>query len=180
VWAVGVVQLATSVDEEAPRLAQDLGVVAYEARARLSGEPPHVVLGAVDEAKAQSVAKSLLARGHGALAFDTDRVVTHDAMTTLRAFSLGDEGLRADAAGAALPWTDLVALLRGAHQTSTTESKTVKGREFSMTRAVVTSGLSVSKKTEKVETSQVTDKGQVLYLVRRSGPMWFLHEQRAQ
>jgi hypothetical protein len=179
-WAVGIVQLATSVDEEAPRLAEDVGVVAYEARARLTGEPPHVVLGAVDEEKAKAVAARLVARGHSALAVDLATMVTHDAMTSLRAFTVSDAGLMAEAAGPLLPWGEVVALLRGAHPISTEESKTVKSREFSLGLAVASSGLMLNKTVERVEKVKATDKAQVLYLVRKSGPMWFLHEQRAQ
>lgn len=167
-YLVAVAELATDVEQEAPLLAQDLGLSAYEARLLLSGERPKVVLRTPDEERARALLARLRERRHGAIACDTQAIVATDAMVKLGAFGLGDVALRAGG-GEELPYADLLAILRAIRPQFTTSTKTVAETKVALGRAMLTGGLVATKRTTQEITKRVEEREQLVYLVRKSG-----------
>jgi hypothetical protein len=87
---VALTQACGDVEKEAPALAPLLGVSAYDARAWLGGVLPRLVYKTPAESHALELVAKLRARGHGALALDTDAVVPGTSMVHMHRFVLGD------------------------------------------------------------------------------------------
>ncbi len=177
VFAVALAELAGTVDAEAAALAADLGTSAYDARLLLAAGLPALVRTTPDRAQALDLLARLRGRGHRAVACDAAAVVSSGAMVAMRRFRLEDGAVALDGDEAALPYGDIVALIAAVHRRRTdTESRTQESK-FSMSRALLTSGLSMTKTvTTRAHTSSEEREG-VLYAFRRSGATpWILRE----
>lgn len=177
-FVVALAELATPVDAEAPLLAKDLGVTAYEARLRLLAGLPSVVLQTPDKERALAALGALRARGHGAIACAAAAVVASEAMISMKRFELDPGGVRApDHDGALLPWDDVLALVRASHRTRTDTTVETKEKKLRPGMAIATGGLVLSKTVTKKVTTSTEAREQVLYVFRRSGQTPFLlHE----
>jgi hypothetical protein len=181
---VAVFELASSVDEAAAAIANDLGVgvTAYEVRLQLTGGLPAVVLTTADRARALDLLSKLRARGHSALACDGGAVLGSASMVSMRRFRLDEAGVQASDRpegdpNARLPYDDVLALLPASHRTRVEKTTEVKDKRFDMTRAIMTSGIVLRKTTTRdvVQRSELRER--VLYVFRRSGATpWILHE----
>jgi hypothetical protein len=179
-WVVAVTELAAPLDVEASALASDLGVVAYEARMRLGGGLPAIVLTTPDVAKARELAAKLRNRRHGAVAIDDELVIPRDQMVSMRRFRVeGTEIVGGERGDDRLPFDDVFALLRASHRVHTETRVETKEKKVSVGRAMVTAGLSMTKKVGVETIKHATDREQVLYLFRRSGRPWLLREKGA-
>jgi hypothetical protein len=120
----------------------------------------------------------LRARGHGAIAFDAAAVVASASMVSMRHFRLDARGLTLDDQPAlALPFDDVAALVLASHRTRSEVSTVTRENRLSMGRALLTSGLSVTKSVEKEVRSVTDEREHVLYVFRRSGQTpWLLRE----
>ena len=182
-FVVAVTSLGSGLDEEAQRLAADLGYTPYEARLRLAGGLPSVVLQTPDKARALGLLSRLRARGHGAVACDEGAIVSLEAMLLLRDFRfdpagisvLGTHGEPIDAVARA----DLLCLLRLSHRRTETSTVVQKQTTFSAGRAIVSGGLLLTKTKEREVTQRSDSKEQVLVLYRRGGPPLALRETAA-
>lgn len=175
-YVVAVMALARSVDEEAPRLAADLGLTAYETAVMLRAPGPVIVLRSEDRARAVDVLGKLRARGHDALACELDAVVSSEDMFRPRAFRFD----RGDFVGLGhgeerrLPLADIFALVRANHATRTEDTVVDRTRKISLGRAALTGGL-LTTKTKTTERTRVTNEREpVLYVFRRDAPPWLL------
>jgi hypothetical protein len=176
-WIVALTELGTSLDVEAPALAADLGLVAYEARIRIGGGLPAVVCTTPDEAHARALLGKLRARRHGAVACDDALVVAADDMVPMRRFAFDHGSIVAG--NEQLPFDDVFAVLRATYRTQTEARSEVVEKQTSMGRAIMTGGLMMSKKVTRDETKRTSDREQILYLFRRSGRPWILREKSA-
>ncbi len=177
-YVVAIAELTGSFDAEAPALAADLGVTAYEARLMLVGGLPAVVKTTDDKAFALDRLARIRARGHGAVACDASAVVASSAMTRMSRFQLDDRAVTlADRAGESLPFDDVLALVAAAHRRHADTTTTKRETKFSMGRTLLSGGVMLTE-TVKKETRASTDEREgVLYLFRRSGATpWILHE----
>ena len=119
---VALTALRGSVEEEAPRLAADLGTTPYDTALLLRSPAPVPLLRTDDRARALALLARLRERGHEAVACDASAIVSADAMVQLRAFRLEVDALVVTSTSAEperVAWADVVALVRAMHRTRT-------------------------------------------------------------
>ncbi len=177
-FVVAIAELAGRLEDEATALGADLGATAYDARKLHASGLPAVVRTTGDKAQALDLLARLRARGHGAVACDSAAVVASGAMVAMRLFRLGPAAATLDdRPGEALPYDDVLAIVAAAHRTRAQTETSVSEKKLSIARAVVTSGLSMTKTVKKESHAATDDRDNVLYLFRRSGaPPWLLRE----
>ena len=176
-FAVALAELHRTAEEEATDLAEDLACTVYDARLLLAGGLPAIVRKTPDRAQALDLLARLRARGHGAVACDVAACVASAAMGAMRRFRLEADAIALDEGGDRLPYEDVLALVAAVHR-SRTETET-KSREvkFSMGRALMTSGMSMTKTVTKESHATTEQRESVLYVFRRSGATpWLLRE----
>ena len=182
VFVVAVTELVSPVDVEAHRLAEDLGVTAYEMRISLSAGLPAIVLTTGDLELARRVLERIVARGNAAVACDDRSVIEADGMIALRRFRLDLDGVRtAESPRELLPYGDVLAILRATHRSRTDERTTHTERTFRPGRALMTGGMMMTS-TQKVERTKITEeRTNVCYLFRRSSDKpWLLRQDDAK
>ena len=166
---VALIALGTPVEVEAPLLAADLGMTAYETALMLRVPSPMPILRSDDRARAVDLVTKLRARGHDVVACDLAAVATGDGLATVRSFRLEADAFVADERRVA--WTDILAIVRAMHRTSTEKVTTTERTRLSLGRAALTGGLAFTK-TDKQQTKVTNEeREQVLYLFTSSGPM---------
>jgi hypothetical protein len=162
-------------------LAAELETTLYELKLTLSAGFPAVVLATVDESRAASAMATLARHGHLAAMRNRATLVASGAMTALRDFQLGEEVLASSAGGELMPYSDVLALLRATHRTTTTSVEEVKERKLRPGMAIATGGLILSKKTTREVITKTEAREQVLYIFSGSGaPPWILRERTAR
>jgi hypothetical protein len=179
VYVVAIAELNASVEAEAAPLASDLGLTAYEARLMLASGMPAIVRTTPDKAQALDLLARLRTRGHGAVACDASAVVSSHAMTSMRHFRLGASSISIDdGPDDHLPYDDVIALVAAVHRRRTASESEVHDRKLSVTRAVVTGGLVMTKTTKRETRTATEEREPVLYLFRRSGGVpWIMRER---
>ena len=178
-YVVALLALRSSPDEEAQALAQELGVTAYEAGQRVRGALPSIVFRGADVERAKAVARAMHGRGNEVVLLDAAQVPPDEQFPRVKTFRLTDEALVAvspTGAETVLRFADVVALVGAVHRGAETQTEVTRERKFSLGRAVLTQGLSVSKTVETASTQAVAQKEPVLYLFHRGGPAWLLSE----
>jgi len=178
VFVVAIAELAGRLEDEATALAADLGATAYDARMLLAAGLPAVVRTTSDKPQALDLLARLRGRGHGAVACDSAAVVASGAMMAMRRFRLGEAAVTLDdRPGESLPYDDVLALIAAVHRTRAQTETHVTEKKLSVTRAIVTSGLSMTKTVKKESHAASEERENVLYVFRRSGAMpWLLRE----
>ena len=168
---VALMALASSVEDEAPRLAADLGATAYETALLLRSPSPVPLLRTEDRARALDLLAKLRARGHDAVACDASAVVAADAMMPVRSFRLDDDAFVVTSGNesVSVPWTDLRALVRAIHRTSSQHLEKSAEKKLSLGRAAMSGGVIMTKTVTKSAKHTVEEREQVLYLFRQSG-----------
>lgn len=179
-FVVALIGLAAAVEQEAPALAAELGVTAYEAGLLLRSATPAIVLRTDDRERATDLLGTLRGRGHDALAFDASAVVASEDMVNPRSFRLDDDALVSlGAKQERLPFSDLFAIARAVHSTRTGSVTTTKERKLSIGRAALSGGLLTSKTVTKERARTAEEREPVAYLFRRSGETpWLLASTR--
>lgn len=176
---VAITALGRSVEDEAPALAAELGLTAYETGLMLRGAQPNVILRTDDRARALLVLERLRSRGHQAVAVDTAYVIASEQMFRPRRFVL--EGLdfvaRGEATEERLVTGSVFALVRAMHATRTEDTVTTKSREFSFGRAAMSGGVLMTKTKTKEEVRVTQEREPVLYAYREDGPPWLFRAQ---
>lgn len=176
---VAVTALDGSLELVAPRLAPALGTTPYELRLALSAGLPAIVLMTPDPARARTATEAIRREGHRAVTCVRTEVVSSTIMTALKDFRLEAQELVATAAGAdRLPFSDVLALFRASHRTTTETKSELKERKLRPGMAIATGGMVLTKTTTREVTSRTDEREQVLYLFRRSGAApWILRER---
>lgn len=177
-YVVALTELRGALEDEAAALAGDLGCTAYDARMLLAPGIPAILRRTPDREAALKLLSSVRARGHGAVACDLSAVASSDAMTAMRRFRLGETELTLDDdPGARLPYDDIVALVPAVHRSRTDTATVTRETKLSVGRAIMTSGLSMSKTVTKQTHATTEARESVLYVFRRSGATpWLLRE----
>ena len=142
-----------------------LGVIAYEARARLSVPQAPVVLASLaDGSAARAMGKALSAAGLDVFTLDMDQVSSHRFFA--RRVHLGDDARFTDRAGMeyTVPWSQLRLILRVTGVSFGEAVETQTGRTLAAGRAIMTGGLMMTKKTTTTTTRKTTDYKPFLYL----------------
>ncbi len=183
---VALTALATSPDAEAPLLAAELGVTAYEARQKLAVGMPCVVLMTPDRIRATTLLASLRARGHGAVACDGAAVVPSARMREIRRFAFATDALTLlppegqTGEEERVRFADVLAILRATHRHATETHEETKEKKFRPVAALASGGVILTKTVTRDVVRTGEDKEQVLYLFRRGGLPCLLRESSAQ
>ena len=178
VFVVAIAELNGAIEAEAAVLAADLGCTAYDARLLLAPGLPAIVRTTPDREQALQLLAQVRARGHGAVACDTAAVVGSGAMVSMRRFRLGPEAIGLDDLPTeSLPYDDVLALLAAVHRSRTDTATQSSERKFSVSRALMTSGLAMSRTVKKETHAATEERDRVVYVFRRSGATpWLLRE----
>ncbi len=170
---VALMALAGSVDEEAPRLAADLGTTAYEAGLLLRSPPPVPLLRTDDRTRALELVNRLRARRHDVVACEASAVVSSDAMMPVRSFRIDEDAFvvwsTPTAAPTSVPWSDVVALVRAIHRSSSEHVEKSDERKLSLGRAAMSGGFLMTKTVTKTAKVATEEREQVLYVFRQGG-----------
>lgn len=172
-FVVALMSLGTPPDAEAPALAAELGVTAFEAGQLVRGALPTVVLRTGERPRAVALLAALRGRGHQAVACDDAAVVASEAMHQLRSFRLEAGALiSVPAAGepAALPFADVVAMVRAVHRSVGPPPETWSAAAPTAPK----------KKGAPKPVAAEEQRESVLYLFRRTGPPWLTSESRTR
>jgi len=175
---VAIVRAPADGEAAAKALAAASGLTLAEARMRLAPEPP-ALLARLPPDEAAALVAALRKSGLASLAVDMhgggkDRVAAHSV-------SFGESGVTftprfGDALE--LPWGDLVAILRGLRASRSEVERTEKSRRFSLGRAVVTGGLSMSRTSKKTVHERTESAEQVIFVYARDGRAAVLAEHQ--
>jgi hypothetical protein len=176
---VAVLALARPAEIEAPFLAADLGLTAYETAIMLRGAMPVIVLRTDDRAKSIDILGKLRSRGHDAVACDTAQVISSEDMFRPKHFRIEEGALVATAHGETrrLAFSDIFALLRATHSVRVEESYIAKRQSVSVGRAAITGGLMTTKTTEAEAVRITTEREPVLYAFRSDSAPWLFPSQ---
>ena len=178
-FVVAIADLASPLETEATALAADLALTAYDARLLLAGGLPAIVRTTPEKAPALDLLARLRERGHGAIACDAAAVAASTDMVSMRRFRLdGAAAIRLqDRPDLALPLDDVLALVAAVHRTRVDTETHVREKKFSVSRAIMTSGLSMTKTVSTDSHGATEEREAVLYVFRRSGSTpWILRE----
>ena len=177
--AVAALPEAPSALAEAAALC---GLTPMEARTRCAGLLPRVLVRQADEAEARRLTAGLTALGFRAFAAeprqvpgDAQRVLARDLEWTATGLAVTDgRGGRHDC-----PAGSIVLVQLGFRSSSQTERVKSTERKFSMGRALLSGGLSLTKTVVTVS-DQVTSSREPFLLVTRTGdlPALILYESR--
>lgn len=173
---VALLLLATSVGDEAPLLAPDLGLGPYETSLLLRTPSPVPLLRTEERARAVDLLGKLRARGHHAVAFDAAAVVPSSAMLHVRSFAIEPDAFAASALVGAtegglerVRWADIIAIVRVMHETTTERVEKTQHKKLAMGRAALSGGLLLTKNVVAEKTVCSAEREQMLYVYRRGG-----------
>ena len=161
--------------ELAEALADALGVTLYEARSRLSvpSNGPIVVAVSGEHAAAEKIAGDLNSKGFEVIVLNEDEIEAGSSQFIVRKFRLDDKKLvieSRDEQSLAIDYSDIDLILRGTCIAVSSETETVTKRSFSAGRAILSSGLVMSK-TTKVKRDVTTEAREGFFnLYCKNGP----------
>jgi hypothetical protein len=168
---VALTRWGAPLEAELPTLSTWLGLAPYDCRMRAAGGLPVVLCVEAQADRAQTRVSELRARGHGAVCCDAASVPNASQHFYPRQIELTADALHCvDGPGNAIdvPYTDVLALVRASNITTAENTVTTVEKKLAVGRALMSGGLMIHKKTEKVTRSATEDREQVLYVFRRS------------
>jgi hypothetical protein len=168
VEVVAVVALGGSVEDEAPRLAAELGLTVYETAVMLRAPPPVIVYRSEDHTRTADVVAKLRSRGHDAILCGLDEVVSSEDMFRPKAFRFesGDLVGLANGEEQRLQLASVFALVRANHSTRTEDTIETKERKLSLGRAALSGGLIATKTSSSEHRRVFVEREPVLYMFR--------------
>ena len=171
------------MEDEAPRLAADLGTTPYDTALLLRSPPPVLLLRTEDRARALTLLTRMRERGHEAVACDAAAVVAADAMFLVRALQFEVDALVVTSANGEsdrVAWVDVVALVRAMHRSRTEHVEKSAERKFSLGRAAMSGGVLMTKTVTHTTKHKSEEREQVLYVFRRGGSPLFFTQSRTR
>lgn len=178
-FAVVLVALAPAGPEaEAPLLAKDLGITAYEAGLLVRGALPVVVKRIADPTVAQAILAGLRARGNEAVGFDVSAVARDDRLVAVKTFTIGDDvlGVSTPTGDASVAYGSILAIVRAVELATVTTKHTETTMKVSATSAMLT-GRPV-RMSSKETTRETSTRELVAYVYCADGPPLFLAAAR--
>jgi hypothetical protein len=175
VHVVAVCELGADLDAEAAPLGALTGLNPYDARMRLAGVLPRVLVQTPSGEDAERITAELRARGHGAMACDTRDVIASGDMIHVRRFAFESPGLFANAHPGGtdrLRTSDLGVIIVVATRNDVVRSTREKEIPGPYSRHPTTVVREVTRNEHVVE--------HAAYLFPRGGRPWILREREAQ
>ncbi len=170
---MAVVRWGSPLLEELPELAARLGVVAYNLRLRLAGGLPAVFARVEDGTAAAGHVGFLRARGHGAITCDAEAVPGPESQLVPVDFELTAtmlHGTSIEGSRFEIPYPEIIAIIHAACLTSAEHTVTTKEKKFSAGRAVLSGGMVLRKKVDRVEKTVSDEQERMIYLFCRTHP----------
>lgn len=169
-YVVSVYDVGEDKEHQAEALSSALGKTVLEARARLNapGSGPFVVGVFGNAEAADGLAAKLRGGGFRVAMLDEEDIARETGGSRVRRFDLGEKEMRVESSGGegrAIGYSEIDLILRGTGIKSSTSTETTTERSFSLSRAVLSSGLSVTKTTKTVRevTTQEREGFFILY-----------------
>lgn len=152
---VAIYGLTEDKDSLGSKLAGALGVTTFEAlsRLRIPGTGPLIVAVFAEPEPAEQQVEKLVAAGFHATLLTAGEISAEADRPSVRRFRLGEEKLYAETKqneGLEVSYREIGVVLRGTSVVRSTSSETVKSRSFNLGRAVLSSGLMLTKTTKTV------------------------------
>jgi hypothetical protein len=171
-YVVAIHDIGEEKESLAKTLSSAIGKTELEARARLNapGSGPFVVGVFGEEAGANDLAGKLRSGGVRVAVLGGENIAREAAAWNIRRFDLGEKELLVESSkGDRRPvsYEEIDLILRGTGITSSTSTETTKERSFSFGRAILSSGLSVTKTT--TTTREVTNQEREGFFILYAG-----------
>jgi hypothetical protein len=156
-------------------LAEALDKTAYEVRARLSDPEggPAVVARYGEIEPAWACAGRLRANGISPILLTAEDLETDARRFLVRSFELGGQGITATSRRGdttEVPYQSLDLFLRGVRVDERTDLKTTEQRKFSLSRALVTQGLMMTKTVRKTDKVTSVEREEFFHLYADGRP----------
>jgi len=154
-------------------LAVTLRITAYETRQRMIGGGPAVVASFADPQQARTLSAKLNQNGVATLIIDADAVRNKAGRFVVRRFELKEWALRIEAVDgqcAEIAYGDIDLLIPGTRILGQSETITVTERKFSLGRTILSGGIPLTKKVERLEEVNKEERENVLYLYAGERP----------
>jgi hypothetical protein len=181
-FVVAVLRVPEAFDTAVARLATRLGLTVYEARTRLSGEPPRIVSVLADGNEADTLARGLGKDGFFGICADGDSIETDDSRSMALTLAFEPEQLVAtlrDGTTREVPYAEMALLLRGMRTSIATTVRSETKTRFNAGKALLTGGLLMTSKETTSSTSRTRLRQAFLYVYDRQGsPAIAIYEQR--
>jgi hypothetical protein len=166
---VAIWNLPENKEALAATLAAALGATVYEALSRLKspGKGPFVVGVFAAIEPAEELVKKLRAGGFETALLKEDEIETEAAGFAVRKFRFSDDALIVESRkeeGLSIDYSSIDLVLRGTSIAQSTTTETVKEKKFDPGIALLTSGLKMTKTTEKTLESTVQTREGFFYL----------------
>ncbi len=166
---VAIYNLDKDADKLSQALAAVLGKTVYEARSRLHvpGGGPSVLAVFQEIEKAENCAANLKTNGFAAVILRPEEIESDKARFPAKSFELTGESLHAESRQGQkliLSYHDIRLILCGLSITVRTETATVKERKFSIGKAIMTSGLAMTKSTTHEVRTMEENRERFLYI----------------
>jgi hypothetical protein len=162
-------------------LSEALGCTVYEARARLRlpGSGPVIVAVSAAAEPAEELIRKLRVNGFDALLLKEDEIRSGTARFVVRKFRFGDDGLiTGTGAGEslAIDYGSIDLFIRGTSIAQVTGKETVKEKKFDPGLALLTSGMKMTKTTEKILERTTQTREGFLLIYAGEHPVLLLRE----
>jgi hypothetical protein len=174
---VAIVRAPAKLEEAAAAFGSAMGITPAEARIRLAPEPPAVLAHLAAE-PADALVARLRQVGLAVLAVEAP-VPTDAVRTVARTVELGPEQVSfqpRSGAPVSLPWGEIAAIMRGLSAVQSDTATVQESKKFSLSTALMTQGLKMSRSVEKTVHSQQETTEQVIFVYGRGGQRIVLRE----
>ena len=166
---VAIHNLPENKESLAATLAAALGATVYEALSRLRslGKGPFVVSVFAAIGPAEELVKKLRAGGFDSALLKEGEIETEAAGFVVRKFRFSGDALIVESRNEeslAIDYSSIELILRGTSIAQSTTTQTVKEKKFDPGMALLTSGLKMTKTTEKILESTVQTREGFVYL----------------
>jgi hypothetical protein len=175
---VAIARTPARPDEAAAALAHAAGMTMAEARMRLAPEPP-VLVARLESIEADALVTALHQVGLAALAVDA-RVPSDDDRTIAHACAFSGAGVTFTprfGEATEVSWPDVLAILRGQRASRFEVERTERSKGFSVSTAVVSGGLKMTRTSVKTVRSSDESTEQVILVYVRDGRAVLLAEK---
>ena len=160
--------------EVAKTIAETMGIVAFEARQKISGGGPAVLASFADQQRAETLATQLSQAEVPALVIDTVAVRSLSQQLHVGQFVLSPQALQIKLSDGKLCEIDydtidllLIAICSaGQKQTVATETE----RKFSLGKTLLAGGVPMTKKVKSEKVVNIEERDETLWLYTRGGP----------
>lgn len=164
--------------ESAQEISRALGIAVFEVQQRMNCGSPTVIASFADPQQALVLVKKLNQIGIATMVIDAMEVRSRIGCIIVRRFELNESSLHIetdDRRSAEIPYGKIDMLLPVTSTVKYAETKTITERKFSLGKAILTGGISMSKKVKHQQdvTAEMYKKVLYLYVSKRQQPVVF-------